>query len=210
MTLAKPILTYFDTQGRAEVIRLAFKAGGIDFEDKRITPAEFKTEYKAKSPSGLLPMLELDSGKYVEMNAILKYVCALSGNVPSTPTEWLASDMIVDRLNDLTHYPMKIHRAPDEAAKAAAIAEALEAISRIMPVVDQMVKDNQPEPGHLVKGKPFCPADLIIFCWMRALEKKMMGVDIGDVKTKYPHMWEVKEAVLRDNKAIQEHVGMSK
>jgi hypothetical protein len=34
-------LIYFDTEGRAEPIRLALFVGGIPFEDKRISGEEF-------------------------------------------------------------------------------------------------------------------------------------------------------------------------
>jgi len=33
----KVVLTYFDVRARAELTRLILKAGGVDFEDKRIT-----------------------------------------------------------------------------------------------------------------------------------------------------------------------------
>lgn len=36
---AKPVITYFNIRGRAEVIRLIFEELGIEYEDRRITDA---------------------------------------------------------------------------------------------------------------------------------------------------------------------------
>ena len=36
----RPVLTYFNFKGSAEVIRLALFIGGVDFEDERITYAD--------------------------------------------------------------------------------------------------------------------------------------------------------------------------
>ncbi len=38
----KIVLTYFDSRGRAELARLIMAAGGIDYEDKRITGEEWE------------------------------------------------------------------------------------------------------------------------------------------------------------------------
>ena len=36
----RPVLTYFNSKGSAEAIRLALFIGGVDFEDERITYAD--------------------------------------------------------------------------------------------------------------------------------------------------------------------------
>ena len=42
----KPELLYFDITGRGEIIRLLYKHAGVEFEDKRISFAEWP-EYKS-------------------------------------------------------------------------------------------------------------------------------------------------------------------
>ena len=52
-------LTYFPIAGRAEAIRLAFSAAGIDFEDKRIDGATYGgiMNNQEACPLGTLPLL---------------------------------------------------------------------------------------------------------------------------------------------------------
>eukprot|EP01057_Protomagalhaensia_wolfi_P003709 Protomagalhaensia_wolfi_Nauph_80__3708@NODE_3749_length_720_cov_6_405286_g2957_i0_p1_GENE_NODE_3749_length_720_cov_6_405286_g2957_i0NODE_3749_length_720_cov_6_405286_g2957_i0_p1_ORF_typecomplete_len209_score43_60GST_N/PF02798_20/1_5e12GST_C_3/PF14497_6/8_1e08GST_N_3/PF13417_6/2_9e07GST_C_5/PF16865_5/0_00032GST_C/PF00043_25/0_0038DUF3619/PF12279_8/0_056Focal_AT/PF03623_13/0_083GST_N_4/PF17172_4/0_28_NODE_3749_length_720_cov_6_405286_g2957_i048674 len=204
--MTKPVLTYFDIKGRGEVVRMAFVAGGIDFEDRRISPEQFAKEYKAKSPSGKLPMLEIGSDVYVETVALLKYVCAMSGNVPQSPKDQMVTDMILEQLNELTSYATQIYVAPNDAARSKAIEEAKTAVSDILPKVEKMVSQHSGEPGHVVKGKKFSPADLAVFAFVSGLSKKMMGVDVGDVASTYPSLWKIREAVLNDNQPLQAYL----
>jgi glutathione S-transferase len=57
-------LVYFNFRGRGEVDRLVFAAAGQKFEDHRFDPSVWKSEYKAKSPLGAVPWLEIhENGK---------------------------------------------------------------------------------------------------------------------------------------------------
>eukprot|EP01066_Platyproteum_vivax_P000698 Platyproteum_vivax@DN1076_c0_g1_i1.p1 len=77
-----PVLHYFDFKGRAFCLRLAFNLGGVKFEDHRIAKSDWP-EWKAKSPSGQVPYLELSDGKKMtETVAILHYVGILSKLIP--------------------------------------------------------------------------------------------------------------------------------
>jgi glutathione S-transferase len=54
---------YFDAPGLGEFIRLAFVAGGVEFEDVRLTKEQWG-EYKSKTPYGNLPVI-VDKGRVV-------------------------------------------------------------------------------------------------------------------------------------------------
>ena len=61
-------LTYFDMDGgRAEPIRIAFHAAGIDFEDIRITFPEF-VEARASYRFNCVPVLEIDGVAKTRLN----------------------------------------------------------------------------------------------------------------------------------------------
>lgn len=51
-------LTYFNLSGRAEATRLALSLGDVDFEDKRISFAEFP-EVAPTTPFKQLPVIEV-------------------------------------------------------------------------------------------------------------------------------------------------------
>ncbi len=53
-------LFYFNARGRAENVRLIFAQAGVKYEDCRFTGEEWAKEYKAKSPFGVAPWLEVD------------------------------------------------------------------------------------------------------------------------------------------------------
>eukprot|EP01055_Gregarina_sp_Pseudo9_P004591 Gregarina_sp_Pseudo_9__4590@NODE_476_length_2748_cov_3140_672204_g450_i0_p2_GENE_NODE_476_length_2748_cov_3140_672204_g450_i0NODE_476_length_2748_cov_3140_672204_g450_i0_p2_ORF_typecomplete_len207_score43_50GST_N/PF02798_20/7_9e14GST_N_3/PF13417_6/2_4e07GST_C_3/PF14497_6/0_00039GST_C/PF00043_25/0_0022GST_N_4/PF17172_4/0_0082GST_C_2/PF13410_6/1e04GST_C_2/PF13410_6/0_23_NODE_476_length_2748_cov_3140_672204_g450_i019962616 len=203
--MTRPTLTYFDSQGRGEPIRLAFFAGGIDFEDKRVSWEEFMKEVKPTSPNGQLPMLELEGKKYVESLAILQYVCALSGNAPKTPEETLVCQMIMDRLEQAYAYIVPIAMAQSDEEKAKLRAVAIPKVKEILSSADGMVKAHQGVSGHILKGRNFSAPDLNIFCAMSTFEKRMLGLDLGDLPKEYPNLWAIKEAVWADNQRIREY-----
>lgn len=76
-------LTYFDMRGRAEPIRHALVAGGIEFEDKRISIPEFLEMKKAGAFTfGSLPVLGIDGEMIAESIAILRYIGKMGGLYP--------------------------------------------------------------------------------------------------------------------------------
>ena len=67
-------LTYFDINGgRAEPIRIALHAAGIDFEDNRISFAEF-AEMRSGTRFNSVPVLEIDGAQITQSNALSRYV----------------------------------------------------------------------------------------------------------------------------------------
>ena len=63
-------LTYFDISGgRGEPIRIAFHAGGIPFEDNRLSGAEFAA-MRENTRFRYLPVLEIDGAAITQSNAM--------------------------------------------------------------------------------------------------------------------------------------------
>lgn len=69
-------LYYFNIRGRAELIRILFAAAGQKYEDIRFEKDNW-AEYKAKTPFGQVPFLEVHDGSNVlklsQSLAISKY-----------------------------------------------------------------------------------------------------------------------------------------
>lgn len=96
-------LSYFDCRGRAELTRILFAYGGIEYEDDRVKRADM-AELKAKGvlPFGQFPVLSIDGGPcYSQSYAIAKYAAKIVGLMPPNPEAQLACDMIILTTEDV-------------------------------------------------------------------------------------------------------------
>ncbi len=96
-------LTYFDMDGgRAEPIRIALHAAGIDFEDSRISFAEFQ-----KMRQGIrfhcVPVLEIDGAAVTQSNALSRYVGKMAGLYPDDNLQALYCDEALGAIEDVSH-----------------------------------------------------------------------------------------------------------
>ncbi len=97
-------LTYFDVDGgRAEPIRIAFHAAGIDFEDDRISFDEF-SEMRSGARFTCIPVLEIDGAQITQSNAISRYIGKMAGLYPEDDLQALYCDEVLGALEDLTHH----------------------------------------------------------------------------------------------------------
>jgi len=97
-------LTYFDFDGgRAEPIRIAFHAAGIDFEDKRLSFPEFN-EMRQGTRFNSVPVLEIDGDAVTQSNALSRYVGKMAGLYPADDLQALYCDEVLDALEDILHY----------------------------------------------------------------------------------------------------------
>jgi len=64
--LQRPKLYYFDLYGRGEPIRMLLNHARVDFEDKRLSNAEFaELRENGTLPSGQVPLWEDEEGRQV-------------------------------------------------------------------------------------------------------------------------------------------------
>lgn len=97
-------LTYFDIQGgRAEPIRIALHAAGIDFEDNRISFDDF-SQMRSGTRFNSVPVLEIDGAQITQSNALSRYIGKMAGLYPTDDLQALYCDEVLGALEDLTHY----------------------------------------------------------------------------------------------------------
>lgn len=97
-------LTYFDFDGgRAEPIRIAFHAAGIDFEDNRLSFPEFH-DMRQDTRFNSVPVLEIDGAAVTQSNALCRYVGKMAGLYPEDDLQALYCDEVLGALEDLSHY----------------------------------------------------------------------------------------------------------
>jgi len=101
--MARYKLTYFDVDGgRAEPIRIALHAAGIEFEDQRISFAEFG-QTRTKFRFNAVPVLEIDGKQLTQSNALGRYIGKLAGLYPDDDLQALYCDEVTGALEDMTH-----------------------------------------------------------------------------------------------------------
>ena len=76
-------LSYFDVDGgRAEPVRIAFHAAGINFDDHRISFPEFG-EMRNSLRFNAVPVLEIDGQQVTQSNAMTRFVGKKAGLYPT-------------------------------------------------------------------------------------------------------------------------------
>merc|ERR1712053_52575 len=86
-------LTYFDLEGRGELIRLLLHAGNIDFEDFRFGFGEW-AKHKPNTPFGSVPVLHWDGEEMAQTMAIVRFVAMMVAlDFMHAPEEMAFKDM---------------------------------------------------------------------------------------------------------------------
>ncbi|CAD7700302.1 unnamed protein product [Ostreobium quekettii] len=161
-------LTYFDTKGRAEPIRLALYIGGIQFEDKRVTGEQFAS-LKPSLPYGQLPVLEVDGEVISQGLAQLRYAGKLSGLYPEDPVAALRVDEALGAGEDMSATLWPSFVESDQAKKLEmrkALAE--EALPKWFGVMEKRYSGRH---GDYSCGKELTVADLALYsfgAWIRS------------------------------------------
>lgn len=109
-------LLYFDGAGRAETIRIALHAGGVDFTDTRFAGKDWPT-IKPTTPLGSVPVLKVDGVMHCQSVALARYAGKLGGFYPEDPVQALIVDEAIESLNELMAVaPKRYERVHPETA----------------------------------------------------------------------------------------------
>jgi glutathione S-transferase len=96
-------LTYFDFDGgRAEAVRIAFHAAGIEFEDHRISFADFG-ETRSGFRFTAVPVLEIDGAAVTQSNGMCRYIGKRAGFYPEDDLQALYCDEAMGAVEDSYH-----------------------------------------------------------------------------------------------------------
>lgn len=159
-------LTYFDISGgRGEPIRLAFKLGGIDFEDVRLSFAEW-AQKRESAPFHQVPFLQIDHQLVTQSNAILRYVGKLAGLYPEDPYQALLCDELLDAVEDLWQKLGRTMGLEGEALKTARETLVQGPYTRYLEQFEARLKRG----GEFFADGRLTVADLQIFVFCRSLQ----------------------------------------
>ncbi|MBT9556975.1 MAG: glutathione S-transferase family protein [Myxococcales bacterium] len=157
-------LTYFDSPGRAEPIRVALFMGGLAFQDRRLKFPEF-AEARAQGdfPLGAVPVLDVDGVKIVQTAAILRYVARIGDQTlyPTDPWSALLVDSALDSFNDTLSQALMPSLFERDASKKLAMRAEFAAgpMARVMTYCEGLVGQSA---GPFVSGTTLSIADIVI------------------------------------------------
>ncbi|CEG48312.1 glutathione s [Plasmopara halstedii] len=160
-------VTYFDGAGRAEDIRLAFYIGGVPFEDKRISFAEFKA-IKGSLPLGQVPLLEVDGEVFTQSHAMIRFAGRMAGLYPVTiPILTLKIDEVLHGLNEMGEKVFSTFSESEEVKKKAREELASDTIPRYASLIEARLEKMQQIPAF--QSKDVFIHDLAIYTWVKML-----------------------------------------
>ncbi|BCE00321.1 glutathione S-transferase family protein [Marinicellulosiphila megalodicopiae] len=112
-------LSYFDFDGgRAEAIRIAFHSGKIEFDDHRLSFAQF-AEFRQSTPFNSIPVLEIDGNLITQTNPILSYIGKLTHLYPINDLQALYCEEVMSAIEDISHHLVKTFGLKDDELKQA-------------------------------------------------------------------------------------------
>jgi glutathione S-transferase len=173
-------LTYFDIDGgRAEPVRIALHAAGIEFEDNRLSFPEFG-EMRKSTRFNSLPVLEIDGAAVTQSNALSRYVGKMAGMYPADNVQALYCDEVLGALEDVLH-----RIVPTFGLKGDELREAREKLadgwlSTYVRGLDELLARGG---GEYFAGDALTVADLKAFVelrWLRSGNLDHIPTDLVD------------------------------
>ena len=158
-------LTYFDTDGgRAEPVRIAFHAAGIEFEDVRISFSDFM-EQRSGFRFHCVPVLEIDGEAVTQSDGMNRFVGKMAGLYPEDSLQALYCDEALGAMEDLMHRMAQTFGLEGDDLKAAREKLADGWLSVFLKGLDEMLERG----GDFFADGRLTVADLKVFVLTRWL-----------------------------------------
>jgi len=160
-------LTYFNTMGRAEALRLIFAQAGVEYEDKRVTAEEW-TQLKPSIPTGQLPILEVDGTTLHGSRPICRFLGERFGLGGSNDLENAEIAGVGDYLNDffMKLYPFYFEKDEEKRAELKRDIE-----EKLIPTfMDCLEKRVNSSPGDFMFGEKLTYLDLGFYAGLDLLK----------------------------------------
>ena len=187
-------LIYFKARGRGEVCRFLFAQAGVDYEDKRLQyvvggMSEEWAELKPTTPTGLLPVLEVDGKQLPGSGPIMRFLAERFGLAGSNDIEAAEIDGVHDVLMDFMTHFVRLYEAREADKKEGQIMKDIQetAIPRYWGVIEKRLQSNTSDWVYGVKPTY---ADFAIYCALEFVVKQF-----PDFLEKHPATAKLKAAV---------------
>lgn len=197
-------LTYFNSAGRAEPIRMALQMANVPFEDIRLDFAEFAKAKAANAfPLGSLPTLEVDGHVYTQSSAMLRFAAQLGDGelYPTAPHQALAVDSVIETLNDTLSHAMAASFWEKDMTKKLEMRAALlegelkQAFSYIEGIIEK-------SGGPFVAGNALSTADMVVASHVMMIRRGDLDGVTADDLAPYPRLGTLTDAYLEEPRVV--------
>ena len=169
--------------------RLVFAQAEVQYEDKRFESEEW-AQFKPNTPTGMLPMLEVDGKQLVGSVVICRFLAERFGLAGSNDVENAEIAGILDVTSDFLQRMSKWFYEKDEEKKAEILKKIQEEdIPKYWGILEGMCKKNASEEGWIYGKKPTY-ADFAIYCFLDYVLPMA-----PDFKEKFPLITKLRGAV---------------
>lgn len=147
-------LYYFNSKGRAELIRWIFIQAGLPFEDVRLTDQDWAA-FKSKTPYGKVPVLEIDGKQLLAGSGpIARYVAEEHGLAGSSAFENAEIASLYDLVEDLQNSMVLMFFEKDESRQAE-LKQALKEkhLPEFLGIIEKRIADNGSPDGWIYGSK---------------------------------------------------------
>ena len=197
-------LTYFDSPGRGESVRIALHMGKIPFEDHRLKFPEFgEARARGDFPLNAVPTLEVDGFPIVQTAAMLRYVAKIGDPslYPSDPAAALIVDSALDTLNDTLTHAMRPSMFERDPAKKLAMRAELAAgpLAQVLAYIEGLIARSG---GPFVAGKTLSIADIVAAQQILQIRSGRLDGLTEATLEPYPRLRALTEAYSQDPRVL--------
>lgn len=196
-------LLYFNSAGRAEMIRLAFAIGDIKFEDVRLSYDEWNAVKSSDHapPMKQLPALEINGVLYNQSLAILRYVGQITGLYPSCPVQGLRVNELIDGFGSFIDSVVNAWFESDPERKKVSQQRIVDSLPNTLALLEKLVASNR---GPWSVGCSLTIADLVIMSALGILSPDHPAKIPfpADLEAQFPSLFAVRKAVMQHARVV--------
>lgn len=160
--MPKYVYHYFDIRGRGEPGRMLFAMAGIPFQDQRIPQSDWP-QFKAKTPSGSLPYLEIDGTIMTQSLVIFRHLARCFGLDGENLLDKARVDEIIEYLAEMKESIFSCFLGPQDEESQKKLKEKMaESVNKTCTQIERVIASNKSAEGWAV-GKRLTFADIFIF-----------------------------------------------
>ena len=194
-------LTYFDAPvSRGEECRLALHVAGVEWQDERLSRADWLAR-KPTSPFGGLPTLAIDGKPLLgQSNAILVLIGRRHGLHPKDDFEAARHEAVMMHVEDLRAAigPSMMRMTDAAQKKAAREALAADTIPPWAGFAERQIGD----AGPFFAGAALGVVDIKLFVTLRWIKNAALDDIPATIFDRYPKLMRVYEAVRTDARIV--------